>query len=107
FNIVNIVAQRPGDDHTNGEAARDVSASVTNADVRAGRRQIVIMEEPGSPQDAATRANHETAYNATDLVDCHCVVQGWQVTPGRLWEVGQKYSVKSPMLDLDRVLSAR
>lgn len=107
FSIVNIVSQRPGDDHTNGEAARDVSATVTNPNARAGRRQISLMEEPGSPQDAATRANHETAYNATDLVDCHCVVQGWQSAPGVLWDVGKNYAVKSPMLDLDRTLSSR
>ncbi|HLH95002.1 MAG TPA: hypothetical protein VKW08_07780 [Xanthobacteraceae bacterium] len=107
FNIVNIVGQRPGDDHTNGDAARDVSATVTNPNVRAGRRSIIVMEEPGSPQDAAARANHEMAYNATDIVDCRCVMQGWQSAPGTLWDVGKRYTVKSPMLDLDRVLASR
>ena len=107
FSIVNIVGQRPGDDQTNGTPSRDVSATLTNSNARATRRSIMIMEEPGSPQDAVTRANHETAYNATDLVDCHCVVQGWQSAPGTLWNTGQNYAVKSPMLDLDRTLAAR
>jgi prophage tail gpP-like protein len=107
FNIVNIVAQRPGTDQTNGTPSRDVSATLTNSDARPARRLIMVMEEPGSPQDAVTRANHETAYNATDLVDCHGVVQGWQSSPGTLWDTGRNYSVKSPMLDLDRTLSSR
>jgi prophage tail gpP-like protein len=107
FSIVNIVGQRPGDDHVNGDASRDVSATLNNPNARATRRSIVMMEEPGSPQDAVTRTNHEMAYNATDLVDCHCEVQGWQSVPGTLWDVGQNYSVKSPILDLDRQLSSR
>lgn len=107
FNIVNIVSQRPGDDQTNGTPARDVSATLTNTNARSSRRLIMVMEEPGSPQDAVTRANHETAYNATDLVDCHCVVQGWQSVSGTLWDTGQNYAVKSPMLDLDRTLASR
>ncbi len=107
FNIINIVGQRPGDDQTNGTPSRDVSASLTNSNARPTRRSIMIMEEPGSPQDAVTRANHETAYNATDLVDCHCGVQGWQSAPGTLWDTGLNYTVKSPMLDLDRTLASR
>ncbi len=107
FNIVNIVGQRPGNDQTNGTPARDVSATLTNSSARASRRLIAVMEEPGSPQDAVTRANHETAYNATDLVDCHGVVQGWQSAPGTLWDTGLNYGVKSPMLDLDRTLASR
>lgn len=107
FNIVNIVSQRPGNDQTNGTASRDVSASLTNSNARATRRIIMIMDEPGSAQDAVTRTNHEMAYNATDLVDARCVVQGWQSAPGTLWDIGQNYSVKSPMLDLDRTLSSR
>jgi prophage tail gpP-like protein len=107
FNITNIVAQRPGNDQTNGTPTRDVSATLTNTNARATRRSMIIMEEPGSPQDAVTRANHETAYNATDLVDCHCVVQGWQSAPGTLWDTGLNYAVKSPMLDLDRALASR
>jgi prophage tail gpP-like protein len=100
-------SQRPGNDQVNGDAARDNSATVTNPNARAGRRSLIILEEPGSSQDCAIRANHEMSYRATDLVDCHCVVQGWQSSPGALWEVGRNYSVKSPMLDLDRVLAAR
>jgi prophage tail gpP-like protein len=107
FNIVNIVSQRPGNDQTNGTPARDVSASLTNPDARASRRLIMVMEEPGSPQDAVNRANHETAYNATDIVDCHSKVQGWQSAPGTLWDTGKNYAVKSPMADLDRVLASR
>lgn len=107
FNTVNIVAQRPGNDQTNGTPARDVSATLTNSTARPVRRLIMIMEEPGSPQDAVTRANHETAYNATDLVDCHAEVQGWQAAPGTLWDTGLNYAVKSPMLDLDRTLASR
>ena len=43
-----------------------------------------------------TRANHETAYNATDLVDCHCVVQGWQSAPGMLWDIRQELFGQEP-----------
>jgi len=68
---------------------------------------MILLEEPGSSQDCATRANHELAYRATDLVDCHCIVQGWQSGPGVLWTVNQNYSVKSPILNLDRVLASK
>jgi len=107
FSMVNFMAQRPGNDQINGDAARDVSATLYNPNARATRRQIVIMEEPGSPQDAVNRANHEMSYNATDLVNCHAVVQGWQAAPGVLWNTGQNYNVKSAMLDLDRQLASR
>lgn len=107
FNIVNIVSQRPGNDQTNGTPARDVSATLTNSSARPARRLIMVMEQTGSPQDAVTRANHETSYNATDIVDCHCTVQGWQSAPGTLWDTGKNYAVKSPLLDLDRTLSSR
>ncbi|SHN86756.1 phage baseplate assembly protein [Bradyrhizobium erythrophlei] len=107
YHINNIASQRPGNDQTNGEACRDNSATLTNPAVRSTRRLMILMEEPGAAVDCVTRANHETAYNATDLVDAHCVVQGWQSAPGTLWDVGKNYSVKSPMLNLDRSLSSR
>jgi prophage tail gpP-like protein len=107
FNINNISAQRPGNDQTNGQACRDNAATVTNPAIRATRFRTIILDEPGSPQDCANRANWETAYNATNIVDCHCVVQGWQAKSGTLWDVGVNYSVTSPMLDLDRPLTAR
>jgi prophage tail gpP-like protein len=107
FHITNISAQRPGNDQTNGQASRDNSATVTNNAIRATRRRALILDEPGSPQDCAARANYETSWNAAALVDCHCVVQGWQSAPGALWEAGLNYAVKSPMLDLDMVLAAR
>jgi prophage tail gpP-like protein len=101
FNIVNIAAQRPGNDQVKGNSTRDNSASVSNPAIRASRRLMMLMEEPGSSQDCAARANMELAQRATDLVDCHCVVQGWQSTPGVLWDIRKNYSVKSPTLDLD------
>jgi prophage tail gpP-like protein len=105
--IINIAAQRPGNDQINGDACRDNSATLTNPNVRAGRQRTIILEEPGSSLDCAIRANHEMSYAATALVDCHCEVQGWQSSPGVLWDVGKNYSVKSPLLDLDRVLASR
>lgn len=107
FHITNISAQRPGNDQTNGRACRDNSATVTNHAVRSTRRRALIMEEPGSPQDCAARANYETSWNAAAIVDCHCVVHGWLSAPGALWASGLNYAVKSPMLDLDMVLAAR
>lgn len=107
FHVTNISAQRPGNDQTWGDAARDNSATVTNSAIRAMRRRALVMEEPGSPQDCAARANYETSWNAAAIIDCHCVVQGWQSAPGTLWEAGLNYAVKSPMLDLDQVLAAR
>ena len=101
FNIVNIAAQRPGNDQVKGSSTRDNSATVTNPAIRASRRLMQLMEEPGSSQDCAARANVELAQRATDLVDCHCVVQGWQSAPGVLWDIRKNYSVKSPTLDLD------
>ncbi len=107
FHIINVSAQRPGNDQVNGQACRDNSATATNPAVRSTRFKIITLDEPGSPQDCANRANFEVAYNATNIVDCHCVVQGWQSAPGTLWDVGVNYSVKSQMLDLDRPLTAR
>jgi prophage tail gpP-like protein len=107
FNITNVSAQRPGTDHSNGDACRDNSATVTNPAVRAGRRRMLMLDEPGSAQDCVNAANYETAYNATNLVDAHCVVQGWQSAPGTLWRAGVNYAVKSPILNLDRTLTAR
>jgi prophage tail gpP-like protein len=96
FNITNIAAQRPGNDQVKGNACRDNSATVVNPVIRASRRLMLMMEEPGSSQDCAARANMELGRQATDLVDCHCVVQGWQSAPGVLWDVNKNYSVKSP-----------
>lgn len=107
FHITNVAAQRPGNDQTWGQACRDNSATVTNPAVRSGRVRMIIMEEPGSPQDCANRANYETAWNATNIVDVHAVVQGWQSAPGALWEAGLNYAVKSPMLDIEQTLAAR
>jgi prophage tail gpP-like protein len=107
FNIVNIVSQRPGNDQTNGTPSRDVSATLTNSSVRPARRLIMVMEQTGSPQDAVIRANHETSYNATDIVDCHAEAQGFFAAPGQLWDSGQNYAVNSPMADLDRTLASR
>jgi prophage tail gpP-like protein len=107
FNIVNIVSQRPGNDQTNGTPSRDVSASMTNSDARPTRRLIMVMEQTGSPPDAVTRANHETSYNATDIVDCHAEAQGFLSAPGTLWNTGLNYAVNSPMADLDRTLASR
>jgi prophage tail gpP-like protein len=107
FGLTTVVAQRPGNDQQWGDAARDNSATLSNPNARSTRNRILVMEEPGSPQDAVNRANFEMSYNASDLVECHCVVQGWQASPGVLWDVNQNYSVKSPLLDLDRVLASR
>jgi prophage tail gpP-like protein len=101
FNTTNIAAQRPGNDQVKGAACRDNSATVTNPKIRANRRQMMLMEEPGSSQDCAARANVELAQRATDLVDVVGVVQGWMSAPGTLWDIRQNYSVKSPTLDLE------
>lgn len=107
FHITNVSAQRPGGDQVNGQSCRDNSATVTNPAVRSSRRRMMLLDEPGSPTDCASAANFLTAYNATNLVDCHCVVQGWQSAPGTLWQAGVQYNVNSPMLDLNRALTAR
>jgi prophage tail gpP-like protein len=106
FGAVTAAAQRPGNEQVNGDACRDNSATLINPNARAARQRLFIMEEPGSAQDCAIRVNHEMAYAAADLVDCHCVVQGWQSAPGVLWDIAQNYSVNSPMLDLQRVLAS-
>jgi prophage tail gpP-like protein len=102
-----VAAQRPGNDNVWGDAARDNSATLTNPNVRAGRCRLLVLEEPGTSQDCATRANHEMSYTGQNLIDVHAVVQGWQSTPGALWDVGLNYSLKSSILDLDRPLASR
>jgi prophage tail gpP-like protein len=101
FNSTNVASQRPGNDQVKGQACRDNSATVINPAIRASRRLMMMMEEPGSSQDCAFRANVELAKYATDTVDCRCTVQGWQSAPGMLWDIRKNYTVRSPTLDLD------
>lgn len=106
FSIITAASQRPGNDQVWGDAARDNSATATNPNIRAGRQRLLVSPEPCSSQDCAAIANYAAAYGGADLVEVRAVVQGWQSSPGALWDVGKNYTVTSRILNLDRVLVA-
>lgn len=104
YGTTDVRAQHQGSD-TNWPA-NDYAATATSSG-RQTRRKIVLLEEPGLAKDALTRTLHELAFSGTAQIDCSCMVQGWQSSPGTLWDVNQTYTVSSPMLDLDRQLKSR
>ncbi len=89
-------AQMPGDDEN--RPPRDNSASLINPNVPSNRVQLWIAEHPASSDELQARANIEAARSAWPSVDCSVMVVGWLRPDGKLWDVTDKISVKSPML---------
>lgn len=102
----NVRGSQQGNGKTSAEEARDVSASAENLDprIRKNRVKLLMMEEPGTGQDASRRAAHEAAFSGNAIINCKVTVQGWLVDDSTLWDVNKPYFVSSPMLDLERTL---
>ncbi len=105
FGNTNVMSQARGSDED--WPTNDYSARSTNPNARATRSKIIMLEEPGDAQDCVARVQHELAFQATAEINCSVTVQGWQSSPGTLWDINQTYNVSSPMLDLNRALKSK
>lgn len=62
------------------------------------RNRVVVSEGVGDADDMRIRADREAAHIQGLIVVLTVVVQGWLRPDGKLWEVRQPVTVKSPSL---------
>lgn len=98
FSLNYVATQRQGSDDAFASHVSWTGAVAQNPGIRPWRNLILIAEEPGTGDDARTRADHEVARQNLTAVDISIIVQGWQRAPGALWNVTENCTLVSPMI---------
>ena len=93
---VYALGQDQGSDQSFGRKVSEVAAVASNPSARPWRVKRVVMERPGSAQDAQNRADFQVADQLYTSVECNVLVQGWRRPDWQLWQVTDKINVNSP-----------
>jgi prophage tail gpP-like protein len=104
---VNVAAQAPPTDQTNGSAANELEATITSSVKSVMYSKIIVpMETPPADQgEVFKRANYERMWKDGSLINCTIVVQGWLRAGRALWNAGDQVHVYSPMAMLDQPMA--
>jgi len=96
-----VLAQRPGTENTNGEAAFQVRGEYVDRDMAGtGRVKIIQAEEPCDQSQANARAKWEGVVRAARAEGAEVTVQGWKPTASYVWTQGDRVSVTAPRLGI-------
>lgn len=96
FNHYLVKSQKSG---STGE-----SSEYTDPAVRAPRTRIIRAEKPEGRADCANRAAFEAKLRAAQGRRATITVQGWEWTPGKLWDLRHTLPVKSDRLGINEAL---
>ncbi len=94
WNAMSTIGQNIGTDEN--RPPRDNSATSTDATVPAARVKLMIAPHTGDSDEMAAHTNHARSVATWNVVQCTIVVQGWVRPDGKLWDVCDNISVKSP-----------
>jgi prophage tail gpP-like protein len=97
--------QQKGDDQSNGQQTSQVSAFQVQGGVNRYRPALIPANSPVTQMDMQQLVETATAWAATTQIDAEIVVQGWQSSPGVLWNPGDMIPVRSPMAPLNQSLN--
>lgn len=106
YKRIYATGQRHGDDQSNGDETNKIIAQVTGSSTR-DRVLVVPMDIGDDEHGVKQRANIELNFTEGATIEAHITVQGWRRRSGSLWQAGDYYYVRSPMLMLDHLLGCR
>lgn len=91
-------AQQPGSDSLFGRKAAEISAKSTLSDGIPGLTRNVLAEMPLSQKELQLRTDMETQAIEASRLQVSLAYQGWLNPAGKLWDLAEFVTVKSPML---------
>lgn len=93
-----VTSQQPGSDSLFGKKASEVQAKSEMSGGPKGTAKKVLAEMPLSQKELQLRTNMEAQAIESSLLRVGITYQGWLNPAGRLWNLTDSVSVKSPML---------
>lgn len=97
--------QDHGTDQEYGEPVAGRKAEATDGAVKRYRPLTLLHENKTSRKNGRRRAAWESAVRAGESTRVEIKVVDWTYGPGQLWQPGQKVSVISPMIAINRTLA--
>ncbi|MGU3668012.1 phage baseplate assembly protein [Methylobacterium sp. A49B] len=91
-------AQQPGSDSLFGRKAAEISAQSKLSDGIPGLARNVLAEMPLSQKELQLRTNMEAQAIEASRLQVSLAYQGWLNPAGKLWDLSEFVTVKSPML---------
>ena len=91
-------AQQPGSDSLFGRKAAEISAKATLSGGVPGLTRNVLAEMPLSQKELQLRTNMESQAIEASQLQVSLAYQGWLNPAGKLWDLSEMVTVKSPML---------
>ena len=96
-----------GTDKTWGDKAREPAAEVDGPSQRYRQRTFVVEDQVDDPEDVKRRVGQERNAEIGRTIDVVVSVPGWRADGGKLWQMGEVVSIKSPMHLLDHDLAIK